>query len=1228
MLKLPLRTALMKLALPALAILVGSCQNSSSTAPDSVPQDNGETYTAEIAGLPGDWAIPDSVQWSVKNTPSQAQLVVAGLEVRVTAHLGSAPTDTVHIGLWRIGLRLGTWHFRHRGSKDLVFAGMETEPLAMEMLRRAGKNPTPEAVRAQLVKALVESDPFLSVHPFSQNVPEGMDSVAVLRAFAIAVSASGQSFAQILRSPTLPMDSLALRAFIRSLAASGDIPDTTKIFGGPQVPNDSTLVPPDTTRPNDSTLVPPDTTKPNDSTLVPPDTTKPNDSTLVPPDTTRPNDSTLVPPDTTRPNDSTLVPPDTTRPNDSTLVPPDTTRPNDSTLVPPDTTRPNDSTLVPPDTTRPNDSTLVPPDTTKPNIDMPPSVRRLSPARDTTVDVRTSLLRVAWRVSDDAGLWSVTIGGQPVEGSDSIYARLIPLAFGENVIVLVATDSLAKSTRDTLRVKRYDTIPPAIVRTIGTKDTTVSFTTSKIAMSWRVIDNHGLRSVTINGIPVSGVSGTYSRTIDLASGTNRIAISAIDSIGLSSTDTVTVIRQGDTIAPRIVRLTGTQDTSVSPAITKLSVTWKVTDNHALRSVVIRGVAVSGDSGTYSSTIDLAYGTNRIGIFATDSSGLSSTDTITVVRLRDTIPPSIVRQTGTSPQPVSFATSKIEVSWKVADQHGLHSVTINGVVVSSTSGIYSRTLDLVVGSNQVQIVASDMFGLRSTDSFTVVRLRDTIPPVIVIDDTLTRDRSVSYDTKTYTISWKVTDNDALASVRINGSLVVGTANVFRSTLNLEIGANKVHVVATDSSGNTKRDSVTITRSKPDTLLASWDFTTPSSTVVDLTGNGFDLTQEAAGIWNRANTPEFTPSYTGKTLIKARVWLDRYPSSSNYNGVATIAGYNEGLKLLVSEYGQVMAVGQKGNGSSWTWFGSRTKAGAVPLGRWVELAVGADNSTASMGIWIDGVAQESYSHVAVAGTQIRSATSNPFYIGKDFLDNQKFAGKIQSLKVYSDYVLGAAKPWTVDSCITMQCKLPDRPVASWTIPNDTITTLNSAYNGLTLTKATTGVWRRPGADTLLLPSLPTGQVLYRATVLVDSYPTAVTYNRMQVVMGFYEGMKMGITSRGQIHVGGQRVLDGGTNAWYAVRTVDNAVPLNRQVTIDVGADQASGEFFIWIDGVRQRTWTPSLVPGQKIRVAATRFTVGNDGIDAQKFTGKIYSVSVYNRFINGYGLNPEIDPTIDD
>lgn len=199
------------------------------------------------------------------------------------------------------------------------------------------------------------------------------------------------------------------------------------------------------------------------------------------------------------------------------------------------------------------------------------------------------------------------------------------------------------------------------------------------------------------------------------------------------------------------------------------------------------------------------------------------------------------------------------------------------------------------------------------------------------------------------------------------------------------------------------------------VALWKFDSSSSgKLVDRTGHGHDLTANGNGTWIRSNDQALTSGVSGRILYEARVKLDRYPSPNLWNASAVIVGFYDGLKLGINDRGQIWAGGQRGD-KTWAWYAPETKANAVPLGEWVDIAVGADQFNAEENIWVNGKIVATWSSRTAPGSKLR-ISQEPFTVGYDAKDGQQFAGQIAEIRVSRQYVLGEGIPTLFDACIS--------------------------------------------------------------------------------------------------------------------------------------------------------------------------------------------------------------------
>lgn len=181
---------------------------------------------------------------------------------------------------------------------------------------------------------------------------------------------------------------------------------------------------------------------------------------------------------------------------------------------------------------------------------------------------------------------------------------------------------------------------------------------------------------------------------------------------------------------------------------------------------------------------------------------ASSDTITVLTMptQDNQAPVVVRGVGAEDRDVVFETSHATLSWQVTDNTGIGSVSIAGVAATEIAGgHYQATVPLVVGVNEIQIRATDLFGNEALDAVRITRAVDAVAPTL-LPDALTLDQTVPFETNTIRATWLVTDNDVLGEVRIGGQIVSPSGSGYSAVVPLLVGANTVSIEASDRQGN--------------------------------------------------------------------------------------------------------------------------------------------------------------------------------------------------------------------------------------------------------------------------------------------------------------------------------------------------------------------------------------------------------------------------------------------
>ncbi|MEN9306148.1 MAG: hypothetical protein RL173_80 [Fibrobacterota bacterium] len=423
-----------------------------------------------------------------------------------------------------------------------------------------------------------------------------------------------------------------------------------------------------------------------------------------------------------------------------------------------------------------------------------------------TVGFDSTSAKVSWKVTDNVGVKSVVIGGKPATAIGDVYAATVNLAGGDNRLVIVAVDSVDNTVSDTVIVTRLvDANKPVILFVKG--EQTIAFDETSATISVKVADNRGLKTVTIDGQIVAGTDGLYSLVVTVPVQGRTVTVKAEDLSGNIATDSAKILRGGDNIAPSIVRVSG--GGGVVFDITSAELVWKVTDNAQVASVLLDGVAVTGDAGVYTKTVSLKPDRNVFNIVAKDSAGNVAKDSFVVNRGGDLVKPSLVLVSPSKDTTVSETQTSIDITVKATDNNKVTSLTIGGVAVTGTADTYKRSVSLAVGLNTIVVVASDSSGNDSTRTIKVTKSADATSPVLSLKSP-SKDTTVVDATSSIVVSATATDNVGVQSVTIGGTAATLTGGVWSATVNLAYGANTFSVVAKDAAGNSTAASLKVTR----------------------------------------------------------------------------------------------------------------------------------------------------------------------------------------------------------------------------------------------------------------------------------------------------------------------------------------------------------------------------------------------------------------------------------
>jgi fibronectin type 3 domain-containing protein len=372
-----------------------------------------------------------------------------------------------------------------------------------------------------------------------------------------------------------------------------------------------------------------------------------------------------------------------------------------------------------------------------------PTVAITAPTGGSTYTASSAPVELSGTASDNIGVdqvsWINDRGGSgTASGTTSWSASGIQLSEGDNVLTVTATDASGNQSTDTLTVlyTSLDTVDPAVTITSPTSGSAYTASNSSIDLSGSASDNVGIRDVLWSndrgGSDVaSGTTSWSIADVDLAEGANQITITATDTSGNQSTDTLTVTyTAADTINPLISITSPTSESTYETKNSSLNLSGSASDNNHVSQVAWAnsrgGSGMANGTAPWSiSNIQLSEGDNLLTVTAKDAAGNQSTDKLSVVyNPLDTTAPIVTIKSPTTRSKYMTKNSSVTLSGSASDNIGVTLVTwinsrggrgtANGTAAWSISNI-----SLSEGENVLTVTARDAIGNQFTDKLTVV-----------------------------------------------------------------------------------------------------------------------------------------------------------------------------------------------------------------------------------------------------------------------------------------------------------------------------------------------------------------------------------------------------------------------------------------------------------------------------------------------------------------------------
>ena len=429
-----------------------------------------------------------------------------------------------------------------------------------------------------------------------------------------------------------------------------------------------------------------------------------------------------------------------------------------------------------------------------------------------SVDTTAPLIRISSHSNrQELGLRTITLSGSTVDGSGVRYFHVnntaIPVKFvggswaswsapitlnpGENRIEVSAKDAAGNVARQSITLIFKDTLPAV------TLDAPATTKESRITLTGQVTSIQGNRSLRVNGRSVGvGANGTFSTTVDLKAGLNRVTAELTDAMNrtVSATADITLANQ----PPLLSVEEGPAETNQINYVLRGRA---VAQHNELQSVEVNGSSVLFDAeGNFTAVVKLTAAENTITVKATDRAGNAAVST-RKVKLSNEAPQITIL---TPRDRAAFNSATQLLQGVVKPIGGVASLKVNGEDLKfwGEHQFFIADVNLVEGENRFTVEAVGPLGATSTATVTAYLI--TTPPYLSIN---IPDGFVAAEPKLALHGTASAKYGPLASLSVNGAKVaVDAFGNWEANVQLKSGDNAITVEASDTAGNV----TTITR----------------------------------------------------------------------------------------------------------------------------------------------------------------------------------------------------------------------------------------------------------------------------------------------------------------------------------------------------------------------------------------------------------------------------------
>ncbi|MBK9576181.1 MAG: hypothetical protein IPO40_03815 [Fibrobacteres bacterium] len=371
-------------------------------------------------------------------------------------------------------------------------------------------------------------------------------------------------------------------------------------------------------------------------------------------------------------------------------------------------------------------------------------------------------------------------------------------------------------------------------------------------------------------------------------------------------------------APRITWVSPDKDTTHTSKDSTWLAKVRVEDSLKIDSVVIGGHQAT-KVGEFWQVLDTLHDWGTPVSLVAKAYNAAGRDTTVVSRKitlnapsGDALPEVIALEPADGSDTVAFASATRKISWKFAPGGVFKDVQAvldlgdgspKTLSVTKTDTTWSTNVPLPPNGKlslvKVLVVTSSNY-IVPVDTFWLARKKDSIAPSI---NPQAPPAVVNFDSLAVTLRWKITDNHKMDTVKINGLRVlpqtIGTEIVYSYSLKLDTGTNKAKVVARDSTGNLKQDSVSVIRlhssdppvllRRPGTADRSIEYRSTDSFTVAWTVTDKEMLDSVVIAGTRVKDPDGTGIFSRKVAIGPganRIGIQAWGKYSGKSAVDTV------------------------------------------------------------------------------------------------------------------------------------------------------------------------------------------------------------------------------------------------------------------------------------------------------------------------------------------------------